>query len=193
MSCGLSWYLSSSTRHSSKILCIFSTLSKHLSSSSFFYWRGDPYLHSWRAHLCPLSFWVDCFLLTLIIVHGSIKIYPKGSPALQSNLPYFLYGEAIQFPPAVWVIHPSNTFSFLPSFLPLSLSSPFLKISLNVWMFCLVCMSMYNMCTFEEFELSIKIPGTWVTDCFQPPFGRSEPNPGLLEEQQVLLCTTSLF
>lgn len=146
MSCGLSWYLSSSTRHSSKILCIFSTLSKHLSSSSFFYWRGDPYLHSWRAHLCPLSFWVDCFLLTLIIVHDSIKRHPKGSPALQSNLPYFLYGEAIQFPPAVWIIHPSNTFSFLffpPSFLSHFLSSPFLKISLNVWMFCLVCMSVY--------------------------------------------------
>lgn len=107
---------------SSKILCIFSTLSKHLNSSSFFYWRGDPYLQSWRAHLCPLSFWVDCFLLTLIIVHDSIKRHPKGSPALQSNLPYFLYGEAIQFPPAVWIIHPSNTFSFLPSFLPFSLS-----------------------------------------------------------------------
>lgn len=190
MSCGLSWYLSSSTRHSSKILCIFSTLSQHLSSSFFSYWRGDPYLHSWRTHLCPLSFWVDCLLLTLIIVHGSIKRHRKGSPALQSNLPYFLYGEAIQFPCSLDQSPLLTPFLFFPpSFLSHFLSSSFLKISLNVWMFYLVCMSM---CTFEEFEVSIKVPGTWVTDCFQPPFGWSEPNPGLLEEQ-VLLCTRPYF
>lgn len=105
MSCGLSWYLSSSTTHSSKILCILSTLSQHLSSSFFFYWRGDPYLHSWRAPLCPLSFCVDCLPLTLITVHGSIKRHLKGRLHSAVIFPTS-FMEKQSNSPAVWISRP---------------------------------------------------------------------------------------
>lgn len=55
-------------------------------------------------------------------------------------------------------------------------------------MFCLLCISVHHMPSWcpQKLEVSVRSPGIGVMDDCQLLYGFCEPNPGLLQEQQVL-------